>query len=709
MNDDQYTGQDHEMNYDQYNGQDFNGDRYNQQRKILLEELDRGKEVSNLALGMYDLTPYFKDDKFDVSLSEAIMLNKNYERKIEYIGDNLYFSPPQSRALKMLIEKDRVILSAPTSFGKTMIIKEYIYRYKPTKIVYIVPTNALAYELEKSFKKNQNFSDYIIFDKYLVDEEKQIYEKKEDNSSEKFLFIGTQEKYLEIDKKLLTSIDLFVIDEAYKLQESIVEQRAYKLSETFLDSIAKNSKKIFLLTPRAKFHGFEKYKFNLFETTFNAVDKRYILLKEKDFYNKLLEKGQDEKTILFCSKPKLINSTYERLKNSLKNIDNDDFVKILESDIHPDWSVIKLLKGGILTHHGQMPKYVQNRMINLFNNSSQYNILFGTNSISEGINTVTKNLFIHPECHNLDDKLLIKNTVGRAGRLGKYPIGYIYSVAEIESKLETEIEISLAISNKEELSEIEDSKDANKILQFSVKHQLEFNICQFLLEKYKLSLVKLGKILNALSKDRKFASLTNLPFIASEAYGKSYRTRDNDKVLIQGYLNYYFYNKDKEKVSLNNFDGRILYFKKNKESSCEIDNTEIINLYMQFIYSTLEYYIMPLVNIGIDINKVNKSWRFGEYVLDSLEHCKEKYYKQTYGNLNVDSLSETHLRIIGTMKDYGMMSSIKNINTEILNEIQECLKNRYSTIDVLNVIEELSRNSKKNKNFFAEIKKKYIF
>ena len=56
-----------------------------------------------------------------------------------------------------------------------------------------------------------------------------------------------------------------------------------------------------------------------------------------------------------------------------------------------------------------------------------------------------------------------------------------------------------------------------------------------------------------------------------------------------------------------------------------------------------------------------------------------------------------------------MMSSIKNINTEILNEIQECLKNRYSTIDVLNVIEELSRNSKKNKNFFAEIKKKYIF
>ena len=48
-------------------------------------------------------------------------------------------------------------------------------------------------------------------------------------------------------------IDLFVIDEAYKLQESVVSnQRAYKLSETFLDSLANSSKKVFLLTPKAK-------------------------------------------------------------------------------------------------------------------------------------------------------------------------------------------------------------------------------------------------------------------------------------------------------------------------------------------------------------------------------------------------------------------------------------------------------------------------
>ena len=134
---------------------------YNSKRKRILEELDQGKDVSNLELGMYDLTPYFRTDDFNMNLYESIMINKNYSRKIEHIDGDLYFSPPQYRALMCLYEKDRVIISAPTSFGKTLLVKEYIYQKQPKSIVYIVPTNALAYELEKSFKENKN--SFIIF------------------------------------------------------------------------------------------------------------------------------------------------------------------------------------------------------------------------------------------------------------------------------------------------------------------------------------------------------------------------------------------------------------------------------------------------------------------------------------------------------------------------------------------------------------------
>lgn len=674
----------------------MSSDKYNKRRKKILENLDEGKDLSIMELGMYDLTPYFKSDEFDVSLSEKIMLNKNYARRIEHISKEMYFSPPQDKALECLFRENRVILSAPTSFGKTLLIKEYIYRQKPKNIVYIVPTNALAYELERSFKENEKFSDYTIFDKCSLEEQSNNGNFREEN----LFFIGTQEKYLEINQDVMGEIDLFVIDEAYKLQETVRNQRAYKLSETFLDSMAVNSKRIFLLTPKATIEGFEKYKFYMYKSDFNAVDKNYVVLEQSDFFNVLLKKGEKEKTILFCNSPRQINAAYEQIKDLINNKEDTEFVELLEKDIHPDWSVVKLLKAGILTHHGQMPKYVQNRMINLFNESDNYTILFGTNSISEGINTVTKNLFIHPLYDNLNDILLLKNTIGRAGRLGKYPIGYIYSCTKVEELVEKEIVISLAIAKEEEMSEIEDSKDNEKILKFSEKYDLDFEFSQQLISNYKLSLSKLEKILEALSENRAFPGISNLPFIANRAYKNEYPgVLDIDKVLIAGYLQA-FYKDGVQNIYLNSFNDRIAYYK--KKAKISMNNTEIINSYMQFIYSTLEYYIMPLVNIGLEIKEKYPNWHFGKNVVASLDDCKSKYYTRTYGGLDIEDLSNEHKLIISAMKDYGMMSILKNLNEEILNEIENCLDVRYSTIDVLRAINYLALNSKKNKDFYSK-------
>lgn len=679
----------------------MNSNRYNEKRRRLLEKLDKGEYVSTIELGMYDLTPYFNLNEEDANLSALIMLNRNYERKVEHTERELYFSPPQYDALKCLFEKDRVILSAPTSFGKTLLIKEYIYRKKPHNIVYIVPTNALAYELEKSFKENKAFSEYVIFDK-----SPNTSNRKEENK-EKLFFIGTQEKYLEIEQDLIGMVDLFVIDEAYKLQESIKSQRSYKLSETFLSSVTNTSQKVFLLTPKAILDGFEKYNFYEFKSDFNAVEKNYVILEGDAFFSKLLKKGASEKTILFCNSPRQINEGYEAIKQELDSTRRTEFSALLESEIHPDWSVVKLLNAGILTHHGQMPKYVQNRMINLFNESDEYHILFGTNSISEGINTVTKNLFIHPEYNGAKDILLLKNTIGRAGRLGEYPIGYIYSITDIKSLVDNEIVISLAISDEEELSEIVESKNEEMILEFSEEHNLEFELCQELIKTHKLSLRKLGRILTALKKDCKYSGITNLPYIARDAFVIDYNTNaDLDKILIKGWLQSFYLDDDKKRVYLNNYSDRILYFR--KKSKATFDNTGIINLYMQFVYSTLEYCIMPIVNIGLSIKERQPDWKFGINVLESLEECKNKYYSRTYGWLNVDSLSDSHRLIIAAMKDYGMTSMLKNLNEEILTEIEGCLNVRYSTLDVIRAINYLAKNSGKHKGFYQELKKKYM-
>lgn len=675
-------------------------EKYNKKRKNILRMLDKGLDVPIIELGMYDLTPYFDEQQENLSLSEMIMVINNHERKISHVDKELFLSPPQYDALQYLVENDRVILSAPTSFGKTLLLKEYIYLHKPRNIVYIVPTKALAYELERNLKENIHFSEYTIFDKYTPVEKMGATESDE----EKLFFIGTQEKYLEINNDNMRIIDLFVIDEAYKLQESVGRQRAYKLSEAFLDSMDKQSNKIVLLTPRAKLIGFEKYGFQEFLSDFNAVEKNYIVLDKARFFNELLSK-ENEKTILFCNSPQQINSAFMTIENSLVKKYETEFVKMLENEIHPEWCVVKLLKAGILTHHGQMPKYVQNRMINLFNESNEYSILFGTNSISEGINTVTKNLFIHPD-NNTRDTLLLKNTIGRAGRLGKYPIGYIYSTENIEDVVENEIVISLAISDEEELSEIIDSKDTSKITELSEKYCLDFEFCQDIIARYKLSLSRLDRILESLRIDRKFKNITNLPYIAKYAFQSNYQGNlEVDKIVIAGYLQTY-YMKDNNRVFLNNFNDRIEYFK--MKSKLTMDNTEIINSYMQFIYSTLEYYIIPILNIGMDIKVKYPSWTFGENVYESIEECRTKYYNKTYGELNVDNLSEEHMRIVSALKDYGMLTILKKMNAEILDEINEKLGRRYSTIDIIRAINQLAQTSNEHREIFQKMKRKYL-
>ena len=503
------------------------------------------------------------------------------------------------------------------------------------------------------------------------------------------------------------TIDLFVIDEAYKLQESVVSnQRAYKLSETFLDSLASNSKKVFLLTPKAILQGFEKYGFHIFNSSFNAVEKNYSILEESTFFSTLLTKGSDEKTLLFCRTPNQINDTYEEISSYLNSEENTDFIRLLEADIHPDWSVVKLLKAKILTHHGQMPKYVQNRMINLFNENEHYNILFGTNSISEGINTSTKNLFIHPDSTNSIDTLLLKNTIGRAGRLGKYPIGHIFSTSKIENIVEDEVVISLAISDEEELSEIEDSKNREKIVAFSESYDIDFEFCQEIIKNHKISLNKLGKVLDVLKEDRNFSSFTNLPFMASKAFSREYSgAPKTDVVLMKGYLQFHYF-KNGQKTFLNDYDDRIAFFK--YKTDFKWSNTSIINAYMQFIYSTLEYYIMPIVNIGLELREHKGDWAFGANVIESLEDCKNRYYTKTYGNLNIDDLSESHRLVISAMKDYGMTSSLKNLSLEILDEIVDQLNIRYSTTDVIRAINFLANTSERNKSFFKDLKRKYL-
>lgn len=671
-------------------------DKYNDKRKDLLMAIDQGEKVSDLALGMYDLTPYFNED-ISKSLAEKIMYINNECRQVKHILDKkIYFAPQQEDALNNLEKYNKCILSAPTSFGKTLIVKEYIYKTKPKNIIYIVPTNALAYELENSFKSNQVFSDYRIFDRT-----KSSIDTNEKNS--KLLFIGTQEKYLEIRNSIEDKIDLFVIDEAYKLEETTKNQRAYKLSETFLDSIINLSKKVFLLSPNANFIGFEKYEFQILEYNYNSVDKVYKVINESNFYDVVYEKSNNNKTIVYFDTPRAINDSIDNFKSISKEKD-DEFIRFLEREYHPEWSVIKLLKKGILVHHGQMPKYIQNKMMNLFVDDKNFNLLLGTKSISEGINTPCKNMFIHMSCKTEKMQgLLLKNTIGRAGRLGVYPIGHIFSTKNIEELTKNKITVSLSISKEEELKEIEQSNDESAIDQLCKKYNIEKEFYENIRKKYHFSLNIISKILEELQNDLMYSNFSSLPYIAAKIFDE-YKYASIDSICIRGVLQYYYGN---EKRYLKTYDDKIQFYRlKSKEN--RITDTEIIDYYMRFLYSSLENYFVPVANIGFELFQRYPDWMFGENVIECINNFIDRYNKIIIGIRNYETFTDEQKIILQTLRDYGIIINSNTINHEMVAEIESRLNIRYSTYDIIRAINYLAINSKNNAERFLNIKNRYI-
>lgn len=678
---------------------DIANEQYNEARKKILIKLDKELPVSNLELGFYDLTTYYKDSGIDSSLGEKILFYQNEKRKIKHIKNKtIYFTPEQIEALNFLNNNTRTIISAPTSFGKTLIVKEYIFTNKFNRIVFIVPTNALAYELEKSFKENNSFSDYEIFDK------KKNNEVIDD--SNKLLFIGTQEKYLEI-KDSLNEVELFVIDEAYKLEESTRQQRAYKLSKTFLEAVIDKSNRVILLSPNAKFESFDAYGFKLYESFFNSVDKHFHELSDNNIFYKLLnEKSKDEKTIMFCDSPSDFEDVEKYITN--KSIKSDDkLIQLLEKDFHSEWTIVKLFKKGVLSHNGAMPKFLQNKMINLFLQNENYNLLIGTNSISEGINTPTKNLFIKPGIKN-DNKLLIKNTLGRAGRLGEFPLGHIYynEADNIDEVNNEKIEIKLGIGEEDNLNELIETSDNTKILAFCEKNDISKELYDDIVSKYKISMKIFQNIIDMLKEDLNYSGIRNLPYMVNKVFKDETINATDDSLYIKGLLQDYYLDTDRTKIWLNNYNDRIKFFK--SKSKKNYSDSKIIDGYMKFLYSALDYKICPIVNIAKEILERKSDFDFGKNVVKTIKDFSSKYHKNILGIDDFDDYSDNEKNICLTLKEYGISIKTSNFNREMLKELEEKLNTRYSTYDILNKIKYLAEHSENYKNSFKMIVEQYI-
>ncbi|KQR94238.1 helicase [Chryseobacterium sp. Leaf180] len=425
-------------------------DEITAQRLVVNILAEKNKFDTNLNLILTDLIeavgfyPYLEKENLPLDSTDALI------RQVYHHSDNLnkFLHEDQKHLLSLLNSDKNVIVSAPTSFGKSLLIEEFVASKRFKNIVIIQPTLALLDETRRKLKKyDENYK--------LIVKTSQVTSIEKGN-----IYLFTAERVNEY--KEFIDVHLIIIDEFYKLSSKRDDERADSLNNAFHYILKTFKSKFYLLGPNIDgiSIGFEeKYNAIFYKTQSSLVDvktidlytsnkeifdktthhskdgyKEAILVKEKKLFELLLQ-NSDEQSIIYCSSPNRVRYLSQKFCNFIlnKNIERTnsdlDIVEWISQNISEDWSLISLLKNSIGIHDGALQKHITTTIIDYFN-KGKINFLFCTTTIIEGVNTSAKNIIFFDSTKGVNTKIDYfdySNIKGRAGRLMIHYTGTIYN------------------------------------------------------------------------------------------------------------------------------------------------------------------------------------------------------------------------------------------------------------------------------------------
>jgi rhodanese-related sulfurtransferase len=247
------------------------------------------------------------------------------------LGEGVVFHRPQAQVFWSLMAGENVVLSAPTSFGKSLIIDAAIASGRYKNILVIVPTIALIDETRRRLMKRFRAQYNVIT-------------HGTQTRGGRNIFVFTQERYFEAE---IEDVDFFVIDEFYKLGPGKNEEddRCMLLNQV-LYRLLKTHAQFYMLGPNIEgsteassgslqYRGFvEKYRTVVAEIhdhrgKGNDLDRLVALCK-----------SLHDPTIIFCRSParcaevatKLIDAGIDRGSGPSR-----EAAEWIGDNFHPDW------------------------------------------------------------------------------------------------------------------------------------------------------------------------------------------------------------------------------------------------------------------------------------------------------------------------------------------------------------------------------------
>jgi hypothetical protein len=468
----------------------------NEQRSQLIKILDTRKsfhpeaqKVITALISSCGLFPYLSDDEIKDDTLELITREFHKSKNIPEI----YFHEEQLRVWGYLKNGENVILSAPTSFGKSLLIQEIVASRQHRNIVIIQPTLALLDETRKKLTKYSESYKVIL-------STKQIPSKDKGN-----IFLFTGERVVEYEH--FPEINYFIVDEFYKLSIDREDDRAFVLNQAFY-KLKKTNAPFYLLGPAidALTHqthervGARWIKSNFSTVTVDEVkveipstaknDERSLIL-----FDLLLK--LKEPTLIYCSSPDratmLARFFYFYLTREARSKESShseilNLIEWIDEQIHEDWILSSCLHSNIGIHHGSLPRHISSSMVDLFN-KGQIQFLFCTSTLIEGVNTSAKNIVLYDKKKGSTpiDSFDFQNIKGRSGRMNQYFTGRIYNFHTEPDQFEVMIDIPVVSQDNapEEVLAFMDAADLTKDSAIKLRNKIGTN--PLLVETIKLN------------------------------------------------------------------------------------------------------------------------------------------------------------------------------------------------------------------------------
>lgn len=373
----------------------------------LLDELRGEEDMLRSLVRELGLYPYI--DRID-SLGAADRLAYEIHRPLR-MGD-VVFHAKQEEAYRLLRDGLSVVLSAPTSFGKSLLIDAVVAAGGHQTIVLIVPTIALIDETRRRLA--QRFG-----------EEYTIVTQASQPPGERTIYVLTQERFLDIPE------DRF--EEFYKLGAR-GDERSPLLNMAF-HRLHATGAQFYLLGPNIhnltpKVH--ELLNFEFFKTDGGtvALDTEFLPVTS-NMQRAVTAKCRELSgpTILYVSSPDRTRTVAKWLIDAELGHGSrelDDTAKWIADNYHPEWSVARAIRNGIGVHHGKIPRALGHHMVRLFN-EGKLRWLIVTSSLIEGVNTAAKNIVLidRKVGRNDLDFFTYNNIRGRSGRMFHHFVGNV--------------------------------------------------------------------------------------------------------------------------------------------------------------------------------------------------------------------------------------------------------------------------------------------